>query len=117
LLFLPWFLYMDFFTVAASQVWCISPPQQNFQTQQSLFSKQNLTLVPPCKVRYIKHVLNIVGEDKRFVFVTKDPEITTKKAYLSLLTTLFHWWPIYTETRLWRTDTANQREGGVNESR
>jgi hypothetical protein len=29
------------------------------------------------KVSYIEHLLNIVGEDKRFVFVTKDPKINT----------------------------------------
>jgi hypothetical protein len=59
------------------QTGCIPPQQQHFQSPQSSFSKHNHGLVLLCKVRYIEHLLNIVGEDKRFVFVTKDPEINT----------------------------------------
>jgi hypothetical protein len=59
------------------QTGCIPPPQQHFQFPQSFFSRHNHKPVLLCKVRYIGHLLNIVGKNKRFVFVTKDPEINT----------------------------------------
>jgi hypothetical protein len=59
------------------QTGCIPPPQQHFQPQQFFFFRHNHKLVLLCKVRYIEHLLNIVGEDQRFVFVTKDLEMNT----------------------------------------
>jgi hypothetical protein len=55
---------------------CIPPPQQHFQPRQSFF-RQNHRPVLLCKVKYIEHLLKIVGEDKQFVFVIKDPKINT----------------------------------------
>jgi hypothetical protein len=45
-------------------------------------------------------MLNIVGEDKRFVFVTEDPGINTNITICPCSQLYSHWWPIYTETRL-----------------
>jgi hypothetical protein len=59
------------------QTGCIPPPQHHFQPQPSFFSRHNPRPVLLCKVRYIEHLLNIIGEDKRFIFVTKDSEINT----------------------------------------
>jgi hypothetical protein len=60
-----------------SSNWLYSSFSTTFSTPTILFSIHNHKPALHCKVRYIEHLLNIVGEDKRFVFVTKDLEINT----------------------------------------
>ena len=56
-----------------SSNWLYSSSSTTFSTPTILFfPRHNHIPVFLCKVGYIEHLLHILGEDKRFIFVTKN---------------------------------------------